>query len=243
MSSTDIPAGFRIDAIPRTIPEEIWSTGCDPFGNTIEALVNEEAQSTPLRCGLKEAAVGEAVGLIAYGPLDQPGPYAEVGPVCLHPTPCDGYQEPRRVPVAFRHRRQVLRVDDSVALSVQSLLALPLILLVVIIRSWPLLHLTPTTTMETAVAAAASLILGLLAARTLRVYARSENGRAATSGSWTYFLWWLGAFAVKATLTVAFGGTATTMRTAELLIPIFFLVLTRNASLYLRAARLGLPLH
>ncbi len=113
MSSTDIPAGFRIDAIPRMILEEIWSTGCDPFGNTIEVMVNEEAESAPLRCCLKEATVGEAVGLIAYGPLDKPGPYAEVGPVFIHPTPCNGYEEPYRYPVDFRHRRQVLRVYDG----------------------------------------------------------------------------------------------------------------------------------
>ncbi len=113
MRGTETPAGFHIDAIPRAILEEIWTTGRDPFGHPLEIMVNEAPRSAPLRCCLKEATVGETVGLLAYGPMDQPGPYAEVGPVFIHPTPCDGYEEPHRYPADFRHRRQVLRVYDG----------------------------------------------------------------------------------------------------------------------------------
>ncbi len=128
-------------------------------------------------------------------------------------------------------------------LTIRNLVLLPLILLVIIVRSWPLLRLTPRTTMESVVGAGVSLTLGLLAARQLRVYRSPDSGRAMASGSWTYFLWWLGAFVAKAGLAVALGETATTMNTVEVLIPVFLLVLTRNAYLYWRASRLGLPLH
>ncbi len=128
-------------------------------------------------------------------------------------------------------------------LSARNLLLIPLILLVVMIRSWSHFRLTPTTGLETALDATVSLVAGLLAARQLQVYPSPETGSAMASGSWTYFLWWLGAFVVKAGLTVALGVTATTMGTMETLIPVFLLVLTRNAYLYLRASRLGLPLH
>lgn len=104
---------FRIDAIPWPTLQMIWDSGHDALGNPIEVMVNDEPQSAPLRCCLKEAAVGEAIGLVAYSPFEKLGPYAEVGPVFIHASPCSGYQTPYQYPADFRHRRQVLRAYDG----------------------------------------------------------------------------------------------------------------------------------
>jgi hypothetical protein len=61
-------------------------------------LVTEGAGGSPLRCCLRTSRPGERIGLVSYAPLRQwageagadPGPYDEVGPVFIHPEPCDG---------------------------------------------------------------------------------------------------------------------------------------------------------
>lgn len=129
-------------------------------------------------------------------------------------------------------------------LSARTLLLIPLVLLYFLWRSLGSFHLTPTVVLETAVDVAVALVAGLLAARQLRVYPSPETGRAMLGGSLRYFLWWLGAFVVKAALAVAFGADSlSAVSGAELLIPVFLLVATRNAYLYWRASALGLALH
>jgi Protein of unknown function (DUF1203) len=52
----------------------------------------------PLRCCLQLSRPGERLALVSYAPLRRwalqtqasPGPYDEVGPVFIHPEPCDG---------------------------------------------------------------------------------------------------------------------------------------------------------
>ena len=64
------------------------------------------------------------------------------------------------------------------------------------------------------------------------------------SGSWEYFLWWLGAFAVKAILSVVFGETdLSKISEVDILVPVLLLVVTRNVYLYFRVNKLGLELH
>jgi hypothetical protein len=104
---------FRVRALPDEFLQRVWSTGHDDMGNAIEISVNEEPGGAPLRCCLREAAVGERVGLIAFRPFDHPGPFAEVGPVFVHPEPCSGYRDVERYPEGFRHRRQVFRAYDA----------------------------------------------------------------------------------------------------------------------------------
>ena len=128
-------------------------------------------------------------------------------------------------------------------LSSRSLIIVPLVLLFFIARSSPLLHLTSTKVVEIGIDVVVSLTAGLLAARQLHVYASPDTGRAMAGGSWTYFLWWLGAFVVKAAVIVAMGETAQSMSTVEVLVPLFLLVVTRNGYLYWKATRLGLALH
>lgn len=128
-------------------------------------------------------------------------------------------------------------------LSVRGLVIVPVILLFFIARSSPALHLTSSKLLGIAVDVVVSLVLGLLATRQLEVYASPETGRAMVRGSWTYFLWWLGAFVIKGAVAVALGEATTSMNSVELIIPLFLLVITRNAYLYWKATQLGLRLH
>jgi len=61
-------------------------------------LVTEVEGGSPLRCCLRVSKPRERIALVSYAPLRQwaseagadPGPYDEVGPVFIHPEPCDG---------------------------------------------------------------------------------------------------------------------------------------------------------
>lgn len=129
-------------------------------------------------------------------------------------------------------------------LSGRSLLLVPVVLLYFLLQSLPSFHPDAQSLLETGIDIVLNLVLGLLATRQLRVYASPATGKAMASGSWTYFLWWLAAFVVKAGLAVAFGETGFSgVSQVEILIPVFILVVTRNIYLYWKATQLGLTLH
>jgi hypothetical protein len=106
-------AAFRIDAIPAAELDRIRANGVDDFGNPLAPRVVRESGGTPLRCCLRDADAGERVVLIAYRPSEVGGPYAEVGPVFVHPQRCEGYGANGRYPEGFRHRQQLLRAYDA----------------------------------------------------------------------------------------------------------------------------------
>lgn len=129
-------------------------------------------------------------------------------------------------------------------LHVRGLLIAPVIILYFLIRSFPSFHPTATEILDMIITSIVSLVFGLLACRSLKVYASPQTGKAMASGSWTYFLWWLASFVIKAGLAVFLGETsARSINTVQILIPVFLLVVTRNAYLYWRATSLGLQLH
>jgi|GEM_PF-4879198 len=129
-------------------------------------------------------------------------------------------------------------------LSERGLWLIPVIILYFIIQSWSSFHATSTKLTEIGISAVVSVVFGLLACRQLKVYASPKTGKAMASGSWTYFLWWLAAFVIKAALSVAFGETSfNKLSEVEILVPVFFLVATRNGYLYWRVQQLGLELH
>jgi hypothetical protein len=103
---------FRVVALDPDGLDRIRARGVDDFGNPVVVNVNTEVGGTPLRCCLREAAVGEHVALIAYQPALVGGPYAEVGPIFVHAEHCGGYEMPDAYPEGFRHRRLVLRAYD-----------------------------------------------------------------------------------------------------------------------------------
>jgi hypothetical protein len=142
--------------------------------------------------------------------------------------------------IAFLIYRQIVPRQ----LSGRSLLLVPVVLFYFLVESLPSFHPDATKLAEVGVDIVVNLVLGLLATRQLRVYASPASGRAMASGSWTYFLWWLLAFAVKAGLAFAFGDTGVSgVSQVEILIPVFILVVTRNLYLYWKARQLGLQLH
>ncbi len=106
---TSLRITFTVSAIRPSDLERIRSRGVDDFGNPLELTINQHESGTPLRCCLRDAAIGEPVTLIAYQPADRGGPYAEVGPVFIHAEPCSGYLQTDAYPEGFRRRRQLFR--------------------------------------------------------------------------------------------------------------------------------------
>jgi hypothetical protein len=129
-------------------------------------------------------------------------------------------------------------------LSRNSLLIIPVVLLVVILNAWSTFHPTTAQIEDIAISALASTVFGLLACRQFKVYPSPKTGKAMVKGSWTYFLWWFAALVVKAGLTFLLHENSVASRSeVETLVPVFLLMATRNAYLYWRVSQLGLELH
>jgi hypothetical protein len=99
-------------ALPPIELDRIRARGVDDFGNDLVVTENQDAGGTPLRCCLREAAVGERVALLAWQPAPQPGAYAEVGPIFIHAQSCPGWSG-SGYPEGFRHRKQLLRTYNA----------------------------------------------------------------------------------------------------------------------------------
>lgn len=69
----------------------------DDAGHPMAPFIDTEGGS-PLRCCLRRIRPGEQVALVSYAPLRRwalqaganPGAYDEIGPVFIHPAPCQG---------------------------------------------------------------------------------------------------------------------------------------------------------
>lgn len=110
--TTHAPATTLIfEPIPSSALEKIRAAGMDEAGNRLVPQADAEG-GNPLRCCLRETRPGERVLLIAYTPPGTSGPYAERGPVFIHPGPCGGYPTPRQYPPELIHRQQVVRAYD-----------------------------------------------------------------------------------------------------------------------------------
>jgi hypothetical protein len=96
MTTTEVLAGYRVLAIAPDVVAGLMS--CDDAGRAPRLEINAEGERPPLRCCLRCARPGEAIALASYAPLRRwaagagvdPGPYDEVGPVFVHPSPCAG---------------------------------------------------------------------------------------------------------------------------------------------------------
>jgi hypothetical protein len=110
------------EPIPPAELARIRAAGTDEAGNRLVPQVLSEGGS-PLRCCLREARPGEELLLIAYTPPGTSGPYAERGPVFIHPQPCGGYQTPELYPPELRHRQQVVRAYDQQGRIAEGILA------------------------------------------------------------------------------------------------------------------------
>jgi hypothetical protein len=115
MTSPTTLTAITVHALSPDRLRRLRAAGVDDHGNPIAVRVDADGGS-PLRCCLRDAHPGERIALLAWSPFDQPGPYAEVGPVFVH-AECDGYAETGEWPRGFRSRQQVLRaygVDGSI---------------------------------------------------------------------------------------------------------------------------------
>jgi Protein of unknown function (DUF1203) len=110
--TTDAATSTLIFApIPAGELEKIRAAGTDEAGNRLVPQADTEG-GNPLRCCLRETRPGEQVLLIAYTPPGTSGPYAERGPLFIHPGPCGGYPTPHLYPPELSHRQQVVRGYD-----------------------------------------------------------------------------------------------------------------------------------
>jgi Protein of unknown function (DUF1203) len=101
----------RIVGLRQPALNVLWSTRHDHAGNAVESFT-DEAGGWPLRCCLRDSRPGEELAVVAWSPFSWRGPYAEIGPVVLHFSPCDGPDREDEVPSQFRPRQQILRPYD-----------------------------------------------------------------------------------------------------------------------------------
>lgn len=97
---------YEFAAVPTRVLEQLWSLGVDELGEA--PVLRTAGGGDPLRCCLTLASPGDALALVSHRPMAVGGPYAEVGPVFVHPKPCAGWAG-TDFPVAHRPRRMVLR--------------------------------------------------------------------------------------------------------------------------------------
>jgi len=125
----------------------------------------------------------------------------------------------------------------------KGLIIIPAIILFFLVKSLTTFHPTSAKLLEISITSIVTILLGFFANRQLDVY-KGPTGKAMARGSWTYFLWWLAAFVIKSVLSILFKETSyTTLSETEILLPIFFLMATRNSYLYWKINKLGLELH
>jgi Protein of unknown function (DUF1203) len=103
---------FRVTAIPPAELDGIRAAGRDVAGNPFRPFTYD-GDGEPLRCCLRLSRPGERVALIAYRPPGTAGAYAEIGPVFVHASACDGYAADGGWPPEYRDRQQVLRAYND----------------------------------------------------------------------------------------------------------------------------------
>jgi hypothetical protein len=128
-------------------------------------------------------------------------------------------------------------------LSQKGLIILPAIILFFLINSLPTFHPNQKDIIELVIMSIVSIVLGFLACRQLHVY-KGSTERAMVKGNWTYLLWWIAAFVIKAILSIFFGETSLkSISETEIFLPVFFLMITRSLYLYWKVNKLGFILH
>ena len=98
---------LRFEAMPEETARAFQSGAKDANNQPPERHVSD-GQANPCRHCLTDIAAGEPLLILAYRPMPEPQPYAEVGPVFLHAEPCDRYDRPAGVPAMLLNREQIL---------------------------------------------------------------------------------------------------------------------------------------
>jgi len=102
---TDTRTAYRIAALPAAVLDEARAA---PPAERHCARGGE-----PLRCCLRDAAVGEGILLFSYEPPLPDSPYREKGAVFAHAVACAGPPGDLAYPADWYDRPQVLRAYDS----------------------------------------------------------------------------------------------------------------------------------
>lgn len=91
-------------------PEEladVRSRTRDQFDNVPEEFITRGGDQ--LRCCLRHSKPGERLWVISHAPLTARRPWREVGPVFVHPEPCQGYEPTTGLPGFIGRGPRVLR--------------------------------------------------------------------------------------------------------------------------------------
>jgi hypothetical protein len=102
--NTNAPVVVALDPARLTALRE---AGVDHGGNPLESFVDGEG-GWPLRCCLRDSAMGDLIAIVAWQPFTWTGAYAETGPIVIHAEACNGYAA-GAVPAEFEERRQLVR--------------------------------------------------------------------------------------------------------------------------------------
>jgi hypothetical protein len=108
MKTTTRATALRYEALPAGLAREARETLRDRFGHVL-CVVKAQA---PCRSCLRISREPEDLILLSYRPLEDDGPYAEVGPIFIHARACEPYAEVETFPPDFLERPLVLRAYD-----------------------------------------------------------------------------------------------------------------------------------
>jgi hypothetical protein len=121
MTATIASTKLRFLPLPSAIADEARRTMTDRFGHKLHITKTQ----APCRVCLKISKVPEDLILLSYQPLDDTGPYAEIGPIFIHAIPCEPYANVHALPPDFAMRPLVLRSYNAAGEIVDSLVAPP----------------------------------------------------------------------------------------------------------------------
>jgi hypothetical protein len=86
--------------MPTTHAQSYWAGGLDAHGLKPERHVSD-GKGVPCRHCLHDVAEGDPYLILAYRPFAERQPYAEVGPIFLHATPCSAYADTESFPAMY----------------------------------------------------------------------------------------------------------------------------------------------
>jgi Protein of unknown function (DUF1203) len=105
-------AGLRVTHIPTEQAQFYWNGGLDAHGLKPERHISD-GTGVPCRHCLSTVSAGEPYLILAYRPFGKVQPYAEVGPIFLHATPCDAYGDKEAIPdICLNGEARILRGYD-----------------------------------------------------------------------------------------------------------------------------------
>ena len=91
---------LRFLALPTALVRDLQNGGRDANGQAPERQISDGDGNTCRHC-LAEIVEGDPFLVLAHRPFPELQPYAEVGPIFLHASPCPRYDEAAGVPALF----------------------------------------------------------------------------------------------------------------------------------------------